>query len=213
MTLLVLLSVALTIGALPFLLVGETAGPEAMKWVSKPLASAGFLSLGLLSSAGSAVQGVLMTSLVLCALGDVCLLSSDRRLFRAGLVSFLLGHVGYCVVFALHGLSLPALLGALVVLVPLARRVWGWLKPHLPGGMSGPVFAYILIITAMVTLAVAAGVEAAAAPWLVGAGLFFVSDLFVARHRFIAHQPVNRMVGLPLYYVGQLILAATLGAT
>ena len=46
--------------------------------------------------------------------------------------------------------------------------------------------------------------------WL-GAGLFLVSDLFVARQRFVAPGFVNRLFGLPLYYVGQLLLASTAG--
>ncbi len=37
--------------------------------------------------------------------------------------------------------------------------------------------------------------------------LFYISDLFVARQRFVVDSPVNRVVGLPLYYVAQFLLA------
>ena len=41
-----------------------------------------------------------------------------------------------------------------------------------------------------------------------GAVLFYVSDLFVARERFVTPGFVNKALGLPLYYGGQLLLAA-----
>ncbi len=37
--------------------------------------------------------------------------------------------------------------------------------------------------------------------------LFYLSDLFVARERFVTSAFVNRLVGLPLYYGGQVLLA------
>ena len=52
-----------------------------------------------------------------------------------------------------------------------------------------------------------------ALPWTAaaGAGLFYLSDLAVARHRFVRPAFVNRALGLPAYYVGQLLLAFTIG--
>ena len=32
-------------------------------------------------------------------------------------------------------------------------------------------------------------------------------DLFVARQRFVAEAFINRLIGLPLYYAGQLLIA------
>jgi hypothetical protein len=50
-------------------------------------------------------------------------------------------------------------------------------------------------------------------PWTAAAGaiLFYVSDLAVARHRFIQRSFINRALGLPIYYLGQLLLALTIG--
>jgi hypothetical protein len=39
--------------------------------------------------------------------------------------------------------------------------------------------------------------------------MFFVSDLAVARERFIEHTFLNKTWGLPLYYGGQLLLATS----
>ena len=44
---------------------------------------------------------------------------------------------------------------------------------------------------------------------LVGAVAFFVSDLAVARERFVRSSFLNRAWGLPLYYGGVILLAAT----
>jgi len=206
------LPVCVTLVALPLLLVGETRGPTWLKVTAKPIASAGFLWLGWVAATQADIAPWLMAALVLCAIGDVCLLSKARPLFLAGLVSFLLGHVGYVLVFAKHGLApVPGAL-ALGALLPVAVVVGRWLWPHLPRKMRIPVVAYITIITAMTAAAVGAAVPAGKWMWIVGAVLFFISDLFVARNRFIAEQSVNRIVGLPLYYTGQLILSATLAA-
>jgi uncharacterized membrane protein YhhN len=45
--------------------------------------------------------------------------------------------------------------------------------------------------------------------WLIflGAVLFYASDIFVARNRFIESEFLNRLVGLPFYYIGQFLLA------
>jgi uncharacterized membrane protein YhhN len=44
---------------------------------------------------------------------------------------------------------------------------------------------------------------------LLGAMLFVVSDLAVARNRFVARAFINRAIGLPLYFTAQLLLAAS----
>jgi hypothetical protein len=44
-----------------------------------------------------------------------------------------------------------------------------------------------------------------------GALSFYVSDVFVARQRFIKTEFLNRLVGLPLYYGGQFMLAFSVG--
>ena len=47
-------------------------------------------------------------------------------------------------------------------------------------------------------------------PWIAGGALaFYLSDLSVARDRFVRPAFVNRAWGLPLYYGAQFVLAAT----
>ena len=77
-----------------------------------------------------------------------------------------------------------------------------WLRPHLSASMRRPVTAYVAVISAM--LALPAGVP-------LGAFAFYLSDLSVARDRFVAAGFVNRVWGLPLYYFAQLCLASSAG--
>jgi hypothetical protein len=44
---------------------------------------------------------------------------------------------------------------------------------------------------------------------LLGAVMFYASDLSVARDRFVKRGFLNRVWGLPLYYAAQLVLAST----
>ena len=87
-----------------------------------------------------------------------------------------------------------------------------WLRPYVPAAMRRPVDAYVLVITVMVALSLGC-VAAGGTRWIaVGTILFWLSDLTVARDRFIRHELRNRLWGLPLYYGAQLVLACTIAA-
>ena len=45
----------------------------------------------------------------------------------------------------------------------------------------------------------------------IGAVLFYTSDIAVARNQFVAPGVMNRVWGLTLYYLAQVLLAATAG--
>ena len=86
-----------------------------------------------------------------------------------------------------------------------------WLSPHL-GRLRVPVLAYVAVITVMVWGAVGVTV-AGRGPWFLAAGaiLFYLSDLAVARDRLVTKVFGSRAWGLPAYYLGQLLLALTVG--
>jgi len=46
---------------------------------------------------------------------------------------------------------------------------------------------------------------------MAGSLLFYASDLFVAKHRFVEKNIINRYAGLPMYYAAQFILAFSVG--
>jgi len=202
-----LVVVAVTAGAVASLVAAIRAGDRVQEVASKAVASASFVALGLLRVDGAgAVGGWIVAGLVLCAVGDLLLLGSGRS-FDLGLLSFLLGHCAYIGAFAT---ALPPSTWWRPAVVPLALAAAGalrWLWPHL-GRRRLPVVAYIVAISVMVWGAVAV-VRAGALPATVapGAILFYLSDLAVARHRFVKAEFLNRGIGLPLYYAGQVLIA------
>jgi uncharacterized membrane protein YhhN len=143
-------------------------------------------------------------------------LALPERFFKGGLAAFLLGHGFYLIGFAALTNWIQWLSPGALLLFMIGAIVFLWLRPHL-GAMLGPVFIYILVITGMVSAAWAVFRETALPVLgrsliLLGAVSFYVSDLFVARNKFIKTEFLNRLVGLPLYYLGQFLLAFSPGA-
>jgi uncharacterized membrane protein YhhN len=198
------------------LLYAEKQGSIYLKSVYKPVASAMFLLTALSGGPSDTYDWALFVGLALCWFGDVLLIPKDRpKWFLFGLISFLLGHVAYIVAFnrmtSVASLNLVVL--ALILLFSIG--VFLWLRPHV-GKMQGPVVAYIVAITLMLCSAWAV-FFATDMPdtfrCLVSAGAtaFYLSDITVARDRFMGAGFLNRAVGLPLYYLGQFLLALSIG--
>lgn len=186
------------------LLWAEVGDRPVARAVFKAACSAGFLALALGLGAETPFARLVVAGLALSALGDLALLSERRRAFLAGLVAFLAAHVAYCAAFAPVSDPSP---WAAAALVAAAAGVVRWLWPRL-GGMRGPVLAYCAVISVMLWLAL--GVDRGEVR--LGALLFYLSDLAVAREKFVASDVRNRLVGLPLYYVAQYLLAWAAGS-
>ncbi len=157
----------------------------------------------------------LFVGLIFCLIGDVCLALPQKKAFMGGLVAFLVGHVLYIFSFSsLIPISYWISTGLFIVFGASALTFF-WLHPHLKS-MLIPVLIYILVITIMVTGAWAVFWKSSfqisgRALILTGSLCFYFSDLFVARHRFIKEEYRNRLLGLPLYYTGQFMLAFSIG--
>jgi len=213
----VVLGIALIAALVAGLVTCEVKGARRGSRVFKPAASIGFLLLALAMGAldeGNTYGHLVLAGLVLSFFGDVFLLASERpALFLAGLASFLLGHVAYAVGFVVHGVMPAATIVMGGALVPVAFAVWRWLRPHLPSDMVAAVVAYIVVISGMEALATGAAFEAGPDPggggplMVLGATLFWISDLAVARRQFVDPSPASSVWGLPLYYGGQVLLA------
>ena len=201
-------ALALVLGLAALLLAEGGRLPPALRRVAKPVASTGFLLLGLDAArhpAPGAAAG--LAALALCWLGDALLIPASRRAFLAGLFAFLAGHLAWAASFLARGVAGPRVLAAaaLAALAGGAAAAWLW-RPA--GAMRGPVLAYIAVIGAMVALAAGTADPRV----LAGALLFYVSDLAVARDRFVRPGFANRLVGLPLYYGAQALLATALAS-
>jgi uncharacterized membrane protein YhhN len=219
--------IALSIGcviACVALVVAEARGMATLRITAKPVASAAFVAVGVLAlragHAGDLVPGraafarAIFAGLVLGAIGDACLLATGKRWFLAGLIAFLLGHLAYVAGIAMiepadRWCGDAGWLAAVPVGAGLLALAGLW--PRL-GAMRLPVIAYVATISVMVVAAIAAA-RGTALPdphrgrLVVGAGAFFVSDLAVARDRFVAKTFANKLWGLPTYYAGQLLIA------
>lgn len=197
-----------TLLALIGLLYAEHGDRSLLKWLFKPLASTGFLAVALAAGALDSRYGLgVLVALGLSWLGDVLLISPRKAPFLAGILSFLCGHMAYCVAFYGAGQSGTAAGGAALALLVPAVLVGRWLLPKVDADMQRPVVAYIGVITVMVALAVGTVVAGNSAWIAAGALAFYLSDISVAIDRFVRPAFVNRLWGLPLYYGAQLMLA------
>jgi uncharacterized membrane protein YhhN len=203
--------VALTGIALLGLLVAEGTRLRPLFLVFKPLASLGFVGLAVAAGALDGGYGrALLVALALAWLGDIFLLGrQSRRLFFAGAGLALLGHVVLAAAFIASEPAWPYAVGMLVVLGMLVGRIYRLLDPHLSEDMRTPVHLYIAVITCMVALAMGAAFGGGHPLMLAGAALLYLSILTVARDWFVYESLTNRLLGLPLYYAGQLCLAWT----
>jgi uncharacterized membrane protein YhhN len=136
-------------------------------------------------------------------------------MFATGLLAFMTAHGLYLSAFytiCARSQSLP-LASLLAGIAGIA--VYRYLQPSL-GSYKLPIAIYIVLISAMLLGAVAVyNTDALPAGGrrlvLAGAVLFYLSDLAAARNRFLRPAFINRLVGLPLYYGGQFMLALSIG--
>jgi uncharacterized membrane protein YhhN len=119
--------------------------------------------------------------------------------------------VAYAGSFLIAGVSASWALVAGGVALAAAWVVVRWLLPHVEKDMRGPVLAYIGVISVMLSLAIGTLGADRTALIAAGAALFYISDLFVARDRFVTPSFLNTLIGLPLYYLAQVLLALSVG--
>jgi len=203
---------AILVLAVLALLVAEYRQSRVGVWLWKPVASVAFCTLAYVSGAFATPYGVVIfVALAMSLVGDVLLIPHNKASFMVGLFSFLGGHVAFAVAFYRRGVRLEWVGGAAVGLTILLVVIGRWLLPQVEKKMRGPVVAYMLVLSTMVALA-AGTVGAGARPLvLVGALMFYVSDLSVAIDRFVKRAFINRLWGLPLYYGAQLLFALSVG--
>lgn len=214
------------------------SGHPSWRRILKMAAATVFLVVAITAGALDTTFGkVMLLGLALAWVGDLALTYSGRKAFVSGLVAFLSAHVAYGVAFAIpatggsveRSIDWSNVIVGAVVLTGLGLVVARWLLPTVPRDLVIPVIAYVVVISAMVALAaghvvtcpsgcrpadgVTILVDRQMLDWriVLGAVLFYVSDLAVARDRFVAPGSSNRMWGLPAYFAGQFLLAWSAG--
>lgn len=203
------LALAVTVAGVVIMLLARHWGYSSAAGVLKMIASCGFIALAVAAGGLHSHYGwAILAGLFFSWWGDLFLISGNSNFFLFGLIAFFLGHVAYCVAFIVHGVQFSWVLIALAILELPVIVILFWVNDSL-GDMRIPVFAYMIVITAMVVLSSGAVGRGGTLLILVGALLFYLSDICVARQRFIVNSEMNRLIGLPLYYGGQVVLAWT----
>jgi len=157
----------------------------------------------------------LLVGLTFCLGGDIFLALRQKMMFLFGLIFFLIGHIFFIFGFFYVAQSSQwTWVGFLTVLV-ISVWIYFWLKPYLRS-MKAPVVLYIITITIMLSgawsvLGDSNLTRSGRIMVFAGALSLYFSDIFVARDRFLRKGFLNRLIGLPMYYTGQFLLAFSVG--
>lgn len=183
---------------------------KPLEYVCKPLTMMVLFAAALaLDPADPTVRTWFLVAIALCLVGDVCLML-PRDLFVFGLGAFLLGHLAYIGGLAVAGLDVGRLgvgTGIVVVaLLVLGRRILRAVRTGPEPELTGPVLAYMVVISVMVASAVGSG-----SAWAtIGATSFYASDALIAWNRFLRETAYGRLVIIVTYHVAQVALVLSL---
>ncbi len=207
-TALLLLALTLVVAAADWHAVFHEIKP--LEYLCKPLTMVVLVGATLaLDADDPGVRTWFVVALVLCLIGDVFLML-PQDLFVFGLGSFLLGHVAYIIGMQVDGVAgTRFLIGLVLVLAALAvigSRILRGVRDGSEPELTGPVVAYMSVISAMVASAIGAGHVAA----VVGASLFYASDALIAWNRFVADTRHARLSIIITYHLAQIGLVLSL---
>jgi uncharacterized membrane protein YhhN len=184
----------------------ERKGGGPIAWLAKAAASTCFLVLAFVNGAADSTYGrLVLAALTFSWLGDALLLSIRGSFLLGGIVAFLAAHVAYAGAFASRAVDPTAFLAALIFWNLAVFFLIRWLWNYLEGYHRVAVPVYLAAITVMASLAVAT-----LSPLItVAAAIFAVSDISVARDRFVKRTIANKAWGIPLYYFAQVLFAVS----
>ena len=173
------------------------------------------LLIAYLVTSGKDAPGLLIPALTFGFLGDMFLMipGEKKKIFMAGLVTFLINQILYTVIFyrSMGGLGdLPLWIYPLIVLyVAYGILMYRLLEKGLDG-LKIPVIVYMI---AILTMGVAALLRVTAFGgectfWLVlmGSLIFIVSDSVLAFDKFRKRLPLNRILIMSTYIAAQFLI-------
>lgn len=197
------------------LILAEFRQHRKMIYIVKPISTFLVIVLAMLSfwlpTYDWTFSILVVLGLLFCLGGDVALMFQDNpKAFRIGLALFLLGHIVYSIDFYTFGVfSSWDVLTTLVLLI-FGFGFYRLMRPNL-GSMKIPVILYMVIISIMVNRALGLLLNPSVSHTqglfvVLGALLFFVSDVVLAANRFWKPWRYHR-ISLAFYYAGQLLIA------
>ena len=191
---------------------GVVHARRGLRWVGKPATILLLMGVALTLRPVSDVQrNLFVAALFLSLFGDVYLLLTGEKWFRAGLAAFLAAHLAYGAGFleagvkvGLLAISTPAV--ALVSIVAGSQVIRSVRRAAGTKGAVVPVALYLLAISTMVALAGAGGRPVAIA----GALLFYLSDGLIGWSRFVRPLPWAPLPIIVTYHLAQAALVVSL---
>jgi uncharacterized membrane protein YhhN len=160
---------------------------------------------------------LILVGLICSLLGDIFLLLPDD-FFIAGLIAFLIAHIGYIAGFLTIGIAWQSglLILALLIAIPtvlILRRMWKALIAAGHRRLSYAVLIYgigiaLMLWTASATLFQRNWPTSAGRLLATGGLLFFISDSLLGWNRFVKPVPGGRLVEMMTYHLAQFAIAA-----
>lgn len=197
------IAISLTVAAIIALTLGRILRFGHWQEPTTLLASSGFVLVALLGGALATPYGrFVLAALACCWTGDLV----GPHNFMFGAYAFLLAHL-----FLIPGfLTLrPAWRHAALAVLPLmgvSALATALLWPHIPPQERPAILAYTAVISLMVIVAAGTRMRCWIIP--IAATLFYVSDLFVGRWKYIGGD-WNGLFCYPLYYTACLFFAVS----
>lgn len=186
-------------------------GSQLAYGAAKAVASVSFVGIavfgGALTEAWSAVA---LVALVIATLGDVALAFPGHRALLIGMSLFSLGYLTLSAGFVVAGIGSGYLIGAGIAAAAFSLLSWNSLRGHLGEEWRRPTALYHVVVTLMLATGIAAGLASSRLLLLAGVVLLGVSDIAVARERFVSPGIRHKLWGLPVYYAGMVLVALSL---
>lgn len=170
-------------------------------------ASTGFVLVALAAGGLGSVYGrFILAGLAAFWCGDVI----GGHHYLIGMIAFGFGHALFVCAFVAKGIEWKRFLMALAPIVLMLAAILRYLLPHIePIVDIVAVCAYASIISIMVLAAFGASGAPAGRIVLAAAVLIYISDIFVARWRYVDFAAINGYMCYPLYYVACLMLGTS----
>lgn len=202
----VAVAAAITVTAFLALLLGRLMHWNGWQEPTTLIASTGFVVVALFGGATRSAFGrFLLAALICCWVGDMV----GPHDFLLGAFAFLLAHLFLIPAFLALG---PTWRVAALSVVPLGLISLGntaMLWPRIPPGDRATIAFYTVAISVMVILALSTARRCKLIP--IAAVLFYISDYFVARWKYVGGD-WNGLVCYPLYYAACLLFALSVYA-
>jgi uncharacterized membrane protein YhhN len=189
-----------------------------LEYVCKPATLVALIAVAVAADPDIAGRrAAFVVALALSLLGDIFLMLRRERdglivkgMFVQGLGAFLLAHLAYIVGFQIEGGPVWAVfllfVAVRVASLPVTVRLLAAIDERGCDEIAPAVRAYALVICGMVAAAAATGDAVA----IVGAVLFFASDLMIAWSRFVTAWSWAPLAIIVTYHLGQAALVLSL---